>query len=99
MTDEKDVAQTRLKKLDFKLGIYRHYKGGMYVVFSVSLSEEGLVPLVHYFSLTKKTRWTRTLHDFQDFVYPINQSNNGTTPRFVYVRPTMPAEWKMAIHT
>ena len=62
----KDKAQADLKALDFKLGVYRHYKGGLYVVFAVSLDEETLKPLVHYYSLAKETRWTRTLTNFTE---------------------------------
>jgi hypothetical protein len=100
VSDEKDEAQAKLAALDFKLGLYRHYKGGEYIVFAVSLNEETLEPLVHYYSLAKETRWTRTLDNFTSEV-----SNSGflRRPRFEFVREasgidffraTSPFRWK-----
>jgi hypothetical protein len=95
-TDEKDIAQSRLKLLDYKLGIYRHYKGGLYVVFAVSLLETSLTPMVHYYSLKKGTRWTRTASDFFGFVYPEGKPKE---PRFSYIRLAISAERKKAVES
>jgi len=79
MPDDKDVAQEKLKRLGPYLGVYRHYKGPEYVLFAVSLMEDTLEPLAHYYSLEKKTRWTRTCENF-------SQDVTTHVPRFQYVR-------------
>lgn len=89
MSDEKDIAQARLKKLNIPLGIYQHYNGGFYLVYSVSLLESNLTPLVNYYSMEKKTRWTRTLEDFTKIMYP----NDTDQPRFAFMREPTPTEW------
>lgn len=80
MADIKDKAQEQLGQLRerFRTGVYRHFKGGEYVLYSVSLSESSLLPLIHYYSLSKRTRWTR---DFANW-----QSPAGEAPRFSFVR-------------
>jgi hypothetical protein len=82
MSDEKDEAQAKLAAFDFKLGVWEHYKGGLYVVFAISLDEETLQRLVHYFSIEKKTRWTRSLLNFTQYVGP----GEFSPRRFVYDR-------------
>jgi len=59
--DPKDRSQEHLAGIRDRLpaGVYRHYKGGEYVLFAHSLSENTLLPLIHYYSLSKRTRWTR----------------------------------------
>lgn len=63
-TTDKTEAQGRLRKSRTRLGIYQHWKGGIYVVFCTSIDEARLEPLVHYYSKAKKKRWTRTLEVF-----------------------------------
>ena len=96
--DAKDEAQAKLAATDFKLGVWRHYKGGLYVVFALSLDEETLQPLVHYFSLEKRTRWTRAMHNFKS-VKIEEQPWWAYKPRFTYERPAsideiILLEWK-----
>ena len=84
--DIKSEAQStllaRCRKADIIPGHrYRHYKGGLYLVFAISLDEESLHPLVHYYSLKRKTRWTRKLANFVCTVPPSNE------PRFVRIGP------------
>jgi hypothetical protein len=66
MPDEKDAAQEKLESVKKKLplGTYQHYKGSYYTVFALSLKEDTLDVLVHYYSHEKKTRWSRTIEDF-----------------------------------
>jgi hypothetical protein len=82
--DNKDVMQAALAKMKPRLGVYEHTKGGLYIVFAVSLKEDTLDPLVHYYSIDKKTRWTR---DYENFVEVVLGR-----PRFVYVRPATVTE-------
>ena len=81
----KDHAQASLKELQFQLGFYRHYLGGKYVAFAVTLSEDTLEPLVHYYSVDKKTRWTRTLENWASAV-------EGGQPRFSFQHRATPRE-------
>jgi hypothetical protein len=85
MSDEKDIAQAELAALDFKLGLYEHYKGGRYIIFAVSCDEDTLEPLVHYYSIEKKTRWTRTLVNFAENVQA-EFDGDFVGPRFAFVR-------------
>jgi hypothetical protein len=91
MGDVKSKSQEHLHKLGFKLGVYRHYKGGEYVAFMVTLDEETLEALVHYYSLKKKTRWTRTLLNFEETLAN-NRLMENPFPRFDYVRAATPEE-------
>ena len=81
--DEKDARQADLRSSTLQLGVYRHYKGAEYVLFAVSLHEETLEPLVHYYSLEKRTRWTRS---WNNFVEVLKDDPRGTLGRFTYVR-------------
>lgn len=68
---DKDEAQQdlhRRKNLPVVDGVYRHYKGGLYVVLAISLDEATGEPLVTYRSNQKGTYWTRTLRNFQEHV-------------------------------
>ena len=47
---------------------WRHYKGGLYEVVSVSIREDTLEPLVTYRSLERGFVWTRTLHKWSETV-------------------------------
>lgn len=79
--DLKDRAQSRLAEALVELGVYRHYKGGIYTVFSTSVEEATLEHKVHYYSHAKKTRWTRTLRDFRETV----SVDGRTAPRFEFL--------------
>lgn len=65
---DKNVAQRELYDVRFRLGAYRHYKGSFYIAYSVTVDEATLEPMVHYYSLDKKTRWTRTVKNFTELV-------------------------------
>jgi len=90
MSDAKDEAQKWLASLDIRLGLYRHYKGGEYIVFAVTLTEDTLSPRVHYYSVEKGTRWTRTEADFFGQVA-------GDQPRFTYVGPVSDSDMLKAV--
>jgi hypothetical protein len=89
VSDEKDKAQLALTLTGAKLGLYSHRKGGHYVVFAVSLDEETLKPLVHYYSIDEKTRWTRTQENFEELV-------DGFS-RFTYLREAKTEEFYKAV--
>lgn len=61
----KDEAQ---RQLDFSKvwegQVYRHYKGGLYVVITTAINELTLEPVVVYRSCTHATFWTRSLSGF-----------------------------------
>ncbi len=73
---DKNAVQAFLAVSEFRLGVYRHYKGGHYIAYSLSVKEDTLEPLVHYYSCKNKTRWTRTLQNFTSDV-----PENSTRPR------------------
>lgn len=87
---EKDKGQETLAMLKTKFvgDVYVHWKGGHYVCYSMSLDEETLEPLVHYYSLAKKSWWTRTLYVWLEVV--------KGDPRFIYLRKATQAELEEA---
>lgn len=89
MTDDpKTIAQEKLHDNPVRLGVYRHHKGGMYLVFAFSLDESTLTELVHYFSLERKTCWTRTRAEFFETVLIGPKS---AAPRFDFDGPATAA--------
>ncbi len=87
MSDEKSEAQAQLAKMckatDVRPGhLYRHHKGGEYIVFAVTLDEENLVPEIHYFSLEHRTRWSRELTVF----IQVMGARSETVHRFERIR-------------
>lgn len=63
--------------------IYRHFKGGLYFVLAVALSEEGLLPTVVYASLNGDGKvWTRRLSDFTSPAPEGKQNPTGQKNRF-----------------
>lgn len=60
----KDEAQEKLQKTPPVFGLYKHYKGGEYVLYGASINEEALEEMVHYYSVKKNSRWTRTRRNF-----------------------------------
>lgn len=75
---DKSAAQLALSREPVRLGVYRHYKGGQYIVFCVSLNEATLEQLVHYYSIEERFRWTRTREVFFEMVQDV--------PRFTFLR-------------
>lgn len=68
--DVKDAWQKVHTWAQLPLGWFKHHKGGNYVVFATTVNEENGMILVHYFSVLKHTRWTRTLTDFSELLPP-----------------------------
>jgi hypothetical protein len=95
--DAKTEAQSRLvavcEAADVWPGyVYTHWQaGGEYVVFAVTLDEVTLEPNVHYYSLTYRTRWTRTLMVFTE------RLRADVPHRFERVRPATLEEFLAAI--
>jgi hypothetical protein len=98
--DDKTEAQSRLSALceaaDVLAGhVYTHYAaGGEYVVFAVALDEATLEPRVGYYSLTYRTRWSRTL---AVFAQTVEVSGVRVARRFTRVRPATLEEFLAAI--
>lgn len=96
MDDYKQQAQDRIAEEvgDTKRGLYKHYKGGLYVLFSESVDEATGDVLVHYYSLEKRTRWTRKLEVFFDDEFVIDDGCGGTlaVERFKFLRTALPDE-------
>ena len=86
--DLKDRAQEKLAASLVEIGIWRHYKGPLYTVFSTSVDEETLELLVHYYSHAKGTRWTRKLSVFREDVLVGDKS----VPRFEFTSVASIAE-------
>ena len=80
--------------LQFKEGIYRHYKGGYYIAFAVTLHKATLEPMVHYYSREKKTRRTRT---WDNFFSKVKTLSGNFVPRFEYVGPARFGELIIAV--
>lgn len=96
--EAKTAMQGRLKELDFRVGVYRHYAGGEYVVFAITLMEDTLDALVHYYSVKHGTRWTRTLSNWQERVYEkLVEGQSVLGPRFEYLRPFTYEEFQLAL--
>jgi hypothetical protein len=91
MTDEYDKNDAQkvlaLEVGDTLRGLWKHYKGGLYIVFSESVDEATGAHLVHYYSIEKRTRWTRTIASFTEPV-PVERVGSGLLyePRFVRIR-------------
>lgn len=86
--DLKDRAQQKLAESHVELGVYRHWRGGLYTLFSTSIDEETLEPLVHYYSHVKRTRTTRRLHVFREHVKEAGHEG----PRFEFTSIATTAE-------
>ncbi len=67
-------------------GFYKHYKGGTYILFAVSVNEANGEHLVHYYSIEKKTRWTRTWDNFFDQPALVHVPTTQYVARFIKVR-------------
>ncbi len=62
---EKDIAQLKHSHCGPRVGeIYRHYKGGLYVVIARAIHEESCEPLVIYQSNISGATWARSLENF-----------------------------------
>jgi hypothetical protein len=88
--DPKDKAQQKLAESLVEIGIYRHHKGGLYTLFTTSIDEATLAPLVTYYSHAKRTRWTRSFQNFGEVVEM--QDERGKVARFEFMGPATTAE-------
>jgi hypothetical protein len=65
----KDRAQVVAQGIEIEAGqVFRHYKGGLYVIVCVSIKEDTLDTLITYRSNKKGTIWTRTAANFLERV-------------------------------
>lgn len=62
--------------------VWRHYKGGLYVVVARSIKEDTLEPLVTYRSNARGTFWTRTLANFMEELPFAANDPDAAFPRF-----------------
>jgi|HubBroStandDraft_2_1064218.scaffolds.fasta_scaffold01263_11 hypothetical protein len=101
--DDKTEAQSRLAERCHDAGVfvghvYTHWDvGGEYVVYSVMLDEATLEPRVAYYSLTYRTRWSRTLDVFTSLIEGVGVGPGNQTTRFRRVRPATLDEFLTAI--
>lgn len=66
--------------------IYRHFKGGLYIVLAVALSEDAYTPTVVYMSLNGDSKvWTRSQSDFMSPVPEGRENPTGQANRFELV--------------
>lgn len=67
--------------------IYRHFKGGLYLILAVALPEEGCEPVVVYKSLNGDNQvWTRSLAEFMSPVPKERGNPTGQLNRFELVK-------------
>lgn len=66
---------------NFKLGTYRHFKGGEYTVREVALDSDDLSEKVIYTSLKDDLTWIRPLEEFMD----TKEVDGEAVPRFTYI--------------
>lgn len=67
--------------------IYRHFKGNLYVVLSVSLAEDTLEPVVTYMSLNGDNKvWSRKQEVFESPVPDGRENPTGQKMRFELVK-------------
>jgi hypothetical protein len=77
----KDRAQVVAQGIEIETGqIFRHFKGGLYVIVCVSIKEDTLDTLITYRSNKKGTIWTRTAANFLERVDPSPESPFGEEP-------------------
>ncbi len=85
MSDAKTDAQQKLMHALVKGGeVYRHYKGGLYVVVTTAIDEATLEQLVVYRSCERGTIWVRTMADFT-FKLQDPDVFDETIPRFTRI--------------
>jgi hypothetical protein len=108
--DEKDlkvaaVPETKPEKRQpenpepFERGVYRHYKGGLYIGKYLAIQNEVLDPpitVVVYYSLEKKTHHTRPLGDVRFDSWSDEVFVNGEwRPRFERTKPVAVPDMEM----
>lgn len=78
MKDRHPADRLEAARKKCPLGLYRHYKRGDYILYSVSLRESDMEPVVSYYSIGRMTRWTRPVEEFAATV----DSEGGRVFRF-----------------
>lgn len=71
---------------EFKLGLYRHFKGAVYHAFAVSRSGEDAEDVVLYRRAEGSTIWHRTITNFLETV---ERPEGVFQSRFVLMTPDM----------
>lgn len=66
---------------EIKLGIYKHFKGGIYEVLCIAKNSETLEDMVVYKSLKDDSIWVRPLSMWNEIVI----KNNQEYKRFTYI--------------
>ncbi len=85
MTQLQDLDPAKLPKPG---QLYRHYKGGLYLLLCLGrLSEDRDEVMAVYFSLKKKTVWIRPIEMFLELV---PWSDGSMRPRFSLDEPGLP---------
>ncbi|MBS4173481.1 DUF1653 domain-containing protein [Bacillus sp. FJAT-49736] len=62
-------------------GVYKHFKGGEYVIFTAGMFENTMEPCIVYQSLDTGKLWIRTYEDFTGY----KEINGERVKRFEYI--------------
>jgi hypothetical protein len=89
--DAKTKAQLEFAQHRVLRGVYKHWKGGFYIVHGDALLESTLVHMVHYWSIERETPWERTRQEFFESV-----PEAGGRCRFVFARKALKHELLVA---
>lgn len=81
MSKKPEAIETLTQPVPLAHELYRHYKGGEYMVLSVSTHTETKELMVNYVSLTYGTLWTRPLTVWNNFV-DVGADDCRLFPRF-----------------
>lgn len=65
--------------------VFRHFKGGLYVVLTITSNSENRTISVSYMSLDTGRRWDRELYGDNGWLTPKKLDNGTETERFTYV--------------
>ncbi len=63
-----NLASALINDVIRPLEYWTHYKGGIYMVLTVSIKEDTLEPVITYHSLKYNTSWVRTVANFLEMV-------------------------------
>lgn len=81
-------------KKDLKLGIYRHFKGKYYLVLGLARHSETEEKFVVYVSLYVGEGPRMFVRPLDMFLEKTIVRNGKKQPRFVYIGPEMPSDYK-----
>lgn len=83
---QKDEAAVEARGGPVKLGLYRHFKGGIYKVIANGFMEKDNTPIVVYENPKTGKVWVRSLLDFNTMVQNRGLDGPGDlVPRFTYL--------------